>query len=104
LERVDIHEGVNSLGLYVFKNCKALSSILIPDSVRKIDSYTFQDCTSLTNVTISDAQILKLWDTFYGSPWYSNRYQEQLSKGICPSCGSAISVFKKCKSCGKKYS
>ena len=45
---------VTKIGYYAFYNCKALTSITIPDSVTEIGEYAFGNCSALTNITIPD--------------------------------------------------
>ena len=46
---------VTTIGDYAFYNCKALTSVTIPDSVTTIGNYAFRDCDALTSVTIPDS-------------------------------------------------
>ena len=49
-----IADGVTSIGVYVFCECRSLTSVTIPDSVTSIGDGAFASCTSLTSVTIPD--------------------------------------------------
>lgn len=48
-----IGKDVNMIGSCAFKNCKALSTITLPDYVSELGSSAFQNCASLTSVTLS---------------------------------------------------
>ena len=54
ITRVQITNGVTSIGRYAFFHFTSLISITIPDSVTGISNYTFEGCTSLTSITIPD--------------------------------------------------
>ena len=54
VKRVEIGDGVTSIGRYAFQNCYSLASITIPDGVTSIDSSAFYTCYSLTSITIPD--------------------------------------------------
>ncbi len=43
---------VTGIGSHAFKECHALSGVVIPDSVTDIGDSAFEDCTALTDVTI----------------------------------------------------
>ena len=47
-----IPEGITTIGLYKFNNCKSLKSVTIPSSVTSIGSSAFKGCSGLTSVTI----------------------------------------------------
>ena len=46
---------VTTIGDYAFYNCKALTSVTIPDSVTTIGVRAFEHCSALTSVTIPDS-------------------------------------------------
>ena len=52
VKRVEIGDGVTSIGRYAFQNCYSLTSITIPDGVTSIDSSAFYTCYSLASITI----------------------------------------------------
>ena len=70
-EKVDIPEkidgkSVTSIGSSVFRGCKRLSSITIPNCVTSIDSFAFRDCTSLKSITIPNSVTSIYYDAFRG--------------------------------------
>lgn len=46
--------GLTTLGESAFRDCKALTEIILPDSVTSIDRRTFSDCINLKNITVSN--------------------------------------------------
>jgi hypothetical protein len=52
LTGITIPNGVTTIGSEAFINCESLASITIPNSVTSIGSYAFVDCTSLASITI----------------------------------------------------
>ncbi len=47
--------GLTSIGNEAFRNCRALSSVNIPNSVTLIGQHAFHSCNSLTSVTIPES-------------------------------------------------
>ena len=54
LKRVEIGDGVASIGNSAFNNCNALTSVVIPSSVTSIGNSAFGGCYALTSVVISE--------------------------------------------------
>ena len=52
LESVELNEGLESIGEYVFQMCYSLNEIIIPDSVTEIGAHAFQGCRSLQKLTL----------------------------------------------------
>ena len=52
LQKVEIGNGVTSIGANAFLNCSSLASVVIPNGVTSIGSYTFNYCYSLASVVI----------------------------------------------------
>ena len=52
LKRVEIGQGVTSIGTYAFYNCCSLASIAIPQGVTSISNNTFYYCYSLASIAI----------------------------------------------------
>ena len=55
LTSVTIPDSVTTIGGAAFGSCGALTSVTIPDSVTKIGSYAFDSCSALISVTIPDS-------------------------------------------------
>ena len=55
VQRIEIGNGVTSIGLAAFNTCYSLTSITIPDGVTSIEQYAFNNCYSLTSITIPNS-------------------------------------------------
>ena len=55
IQKVEVGDGMTTIGYYAFQNCCSLSSITIPDGVTTIGNYAFRNCYSLSSITISDS-------------------------------------------------
>ena len=55
LSSVIIPNSVTNIGQAAFQICYSLSSVIIPDSVRSIADYAFRSCYSLSSITIPDS-------------------------------------------------
>ena len=55
LSSVIIPDGVTSIGNNAFNGCYALSSVIIPDSVTNIGQAAFNGCYALSSITIPDS-------------------------------------------------
>ena len=55
IKKIEIGNGVTSIGDKAFQRCYSLSSITIPDSVTNIGQAAFQRCYSLSSITIPDS-------------------------------------------------
>lgn len=51
--RVEVKEGIRSIGYEAFKNCKGLVGITIPKSVETIDYGIFQGCYNLASIIVT---------------------------------------------------
>ena len=57
IAKVEIGNGITSIGNYAFYNCHSLTSISIPDGVTSIGQYAFHSCHNLASVSIPDGVI-----------------------------------------------
>ncbi len=55
LTSIQIPDSVTSIGEYAFEDCRALRSIEIPGSVTSIGEYAFEDCRALRSIEIPDS-------------------------------------------------
>ena len=55
IQKVEVGEGVTSIGHMAFYECANLTEIVLPDSVTSIDSYAFYGCTSLVLTELPDS-------------------------------------------------
>ena len=55
IKKVEIKDGITSIGSCAFDGCASLTSITIPDSVTSIGQCAFYGCTGLTSITIPDS-------------------------------------------------
>ncbi len=51
VKKIEIGNGITSIGSYVFGHCSSLASITIPDSVTSIEERAFTYCYSLASIT-----------------------------------------------------
>ncbi len=65
----DVDYSVITIGSYAFKNCDALKSIEIPNSIQKVEDRAFDGCSKLKKVNISD---LTAWCNISFEGGYSN--------------------------------
>lgn len=52
IKKIEIAEGITSIGSYAFSNCENLTTITVPDSVQHIGEYAFFNCGGLSAVDI----------------------------------------------------
>ena len=52
ITKIELGDGVTSIGIYAFHSCYSLTSLTIPNSVTRIGDGVFYGCYSLTNFTI----------------------------------------------------
>ena len=65
LQKVEVGNGVTSIGDYAFYNCCSLASITIPDGVTSIGANAFNTCYSLASLVISDSVTSIFGRAFY---------------------------------------
>lgn len=58
LTSIILPEGVRYIGAYAFKGCSSLVNINLPKSLIEIGTEAFQECASLVNITIPDSVTL----------------------------------------------
>ena len=55
IKRVEINDGVASIGAHAFYDCSGLTSVTIPNSVTSIRKAAFCNCQNLTSITIPNS-------------------------------------------------
>ena len=80
---------VTTIESCAFKNCDALSSVIIPDSVTTIGSYAFQYCYGLTDVKIG-VGVTSIGD--YAFHWCSKLTSVDIPRNVTTIGKSAFSV------------
>lgn len=51
-ERIRLPEGVTVIGRAAFRNCKKLTSLVLPNTVERIEALAFYGCTSLADIYV----------------------------------------------------
>ena len=80
VQKVEIGEGVTSIGSHAFYYCPSLASITIPEGVTFIGNNAFQNCYSLASITIPGSVTSIGNNAFYNC--YGMRYYDFTA---CPS-------------------
>ena len=52
IRKIQIEEGVTSVGAYAFSNCQTVTETVLPDSIQEIGEFAFFNCSGLGTVTI----------------------------------------------------
>jgi hypothetical protein len=55
LQTVVIPEGVTRISQWAFRECRALTSVTLPSTIQQIDDDAFLNCSSLTTINISNS-------------------------------------------------
>lgn len=58
VETVTFGDKVESIGKYLFQNCKNLKSVVLPESVKLVEESAFQGCTGLTSVEMAKVALI----------------------------------------------
>ena len=85
VQKIEIGDGVTSIGSSSFNNCHSLSSISIPDGVTSIGGSSFYNCYSLSSISIPDGV------TSIGSSSFYNCYS--LSSISIPDSVTSIAAY-----------
>ena len=90
VQKVEIGEGVTTIGSYAFHNCYSLASITIQEGVTTIDRNVFGYCYSLASITIPES-VTSIGDyAFYNC--YGMRYCDFTACASVPAL-SGTNVF-----------
>jgi len=61
IKKVEIRNGITSIGSYAFGYCSSLQSVSLPESLMRIREYGFNGCNSLEEVSLPE-NLLKLYE------------------------------------------
>ena len=73
IQKIEIGNGVTSIGAYAFGNCYSIASITMPDGVTSIGQSAFSQCGSLASITMPESITSIVAFTFgncYGAAFY----------------------------------
>ena len=92
LQKVEIGNGLTSIGTYAFNYCHSLTSVVLPKSVTSIGNNAFNNCYSLASVVLPKSVTSISNSTFY--------YCYSLASVVFPNSVASIGeyVFKYCYS------
>ena len=96
LANITIPDGVTSIEDSAFNACYSLASIKIPDSVTYIGSYAFYNCSSLTSITIPDSVTSIKDNAFYNCPSLTSitipNGVTSIERGVFGNCYSLANI------------
>ena len=55
IKKVEIEEGITSIGIYAFKDCNQMTSIILPNGLYKIGDAAFYGCRLMKSITLPDS-------------------------------------------------
>lgn len=55
IKKIQVKEGITSIGDYAFAGCENLKNITVSDSVQLIGRFAFYNCYNLKNITVPDS-------------------------------------------------
>lgn len=55
IQKIEIGNGVTSIGAYAFSKCGSLASITIPNGITSVGNYAFDHCYTLESIVIPDS-------------------------------------------------
>lgn len=64
-----IPEGITHIGEYAFSGCSAIKSVVIPNSIYRIDMEAFSGCDALIDINLPD-KIISIGDSAFSSTGY----------------------------------
>ena len=68
IKKIEIEEGITSIGDYAFYNCSAVEQVTIPNTVVRIGAYAFALCDSLTYIELPNSVQTVGEYTFFSCP------------------------------------
>ena len=96
IKKAVVEEGITTISRYVFRDCKALTSVTLPDGLEKIRGYSFCGCSALPDIHIPESVYYFGASAFEGCSALTEFTIPEVATKL-----SAYGIFRDCRSLTK---